>query len=139
MAEQADHVFVYGKLRPDVVGTALPLPDACDAQKAWLLGGRLYSFNRGGQEHAAVRLREAGQATCGWVVKAPTPDVMSSLLRESEAREYSPQLYEKDIVEVCIMLVRTYVLYVCVPMNNTAVDLFVENGVWGWRRRLQRP
>ncbi|CAM6050381.1 unnamed protein product [Sphagnum compactum] len=100
MAEQADHVFVYGKLRPDVVGTALPLPDACDAQKAWLLGGRLYSFNRGGQEHAAVRLREAGQATSGWVVKAPTPDVMSVLLRESEAREYSPQLYEKDIVEV---------------------------------------
>lgn len=25
---------------------------------------------------------------------------MSVLLRESEAREYSPQLYEKDIVEV---------------------------------------
>jgi hypothetical protein len=34
----------------------------------------------------------------------------------------------------------TYVrMYVCVPMNNTAVDLFVENGVSGWGRRLQKP
>lgn len=103
MAE-ASHIFVYGKLRPDVPGNTEPLPDTCDAKKAWLLGGRLYSFNRGGQEHAAVRLEEAGHAVTGYVLKVAGSGAMSHVLRESESKEYSPQLYERDIVEVSDLL-----------------------------------
>lgn len=100
MAEEADHIFVYGKLRPDAPENTDPLGNTSGAKKAYLMGGRLYCFNRGGQQKAAVRLEEAGYAVTGYVVKASDSAAMSALLHESESKEYSPQLYERDIVEV---------------------------------------
>ena len=100
MAEEAEHVFVYGNLRPDAPGNTEPLGHANGAKKAYLMGSRLYCFNKGGQPHAAVRLEEAGHAVTGYVVKAASSGDVSGLLQESESKEYSPQLYERDIVEV---------------------------------------
>ncbi|KAG0588779.1 hypothetical protein KC19_2G268300 [Ceratodon purpureus] len=100
MAEEADHVFVYGKLRPDAPDNTEPLGNTSGAKKAYLMGSRLYCFNKGGQQTAAVRLEEAGHSVTGYVVKAADSGSMSSLLQESESKEYSPQLYERDIVEV---------------------------------------
>jgi len=100
MAEEAEHVFVYGNLRPDAPGNTEPLGHANGAKKAYLMGSRLYCFNKGGQPHAAVRLEEAGHAVTGYVVKAASSSDVSGLLQESESKEYSPQLYERDVVEV---------------------------------------
>lgn len=100
MAEEADHVFVYGKLRPDAPDNTEPLGNASNAKKAYLMGGRLYCLNKGGQEKAALRLEEAGHAVTGYVVKAADSGAMPALLQEFESKEYSPQLYERDVVEV---------------------------------------
>jgi gamma-glutamylcyclotransferase (GGCT)/AIG2-like uncharacterized protein YtfP len=100
MAEEADHLFVYGKLRPDAPDNTEPLGNTSGAKKAWLMGGRLYCFNKGGQDQAAVRLEEAGHAVAGYIVKAAGSGTISALLQESESKEYSPELYERDIVEV---------------------------------------
>jgi gamma-glutamylcyclotransferase (GGCT)/AIG2-like uncharacterized protein YtfP len=102
MTEEADHIFVYGKLRPDAPDNTEPLGNASGAKKAYLMGSRLYCFTKGGQEKAAVRLEEAGHAVSGFVVKAADSGAMSALLQESESKEYSPQLYERDIVEVSL-------------------------------------
>jgi len=98
---EADHVFVYGNLRPDAPDNTEPLGNTSGAKKAWLMGSRLYCFNKGGQKKAAVRLEEPGHAVTGYVVKAAN---MSALLQESESKEYSPQLYERDVVEVRLLL-----------------------------------
>ena len=112
MAEEADHVFVYGKLRPDAPDNTEPLGNTSGAKKAYLMGSRLYCFNKGGQQTAAVRLEEAGHSVTGYVVKAADSGSMSSLLQESESKEYSPQLYERDIVEVSLaFLIQIYCLF----------------------------
>lgn len=100
MAEEADHVFVYGKLRPDAPDNSEPLGNTSGAKKAYLMGSRLYCFNKGGQKKAAVRLEEAGHSVAGYVVKAADSSTISALLQESESKEYFPQLYERDVVEV---------------------------------------
>ena len=100
MAEEADHIFVYGKLRPDAPDNTAPLGNTSGAKKAYLMGSRLYCLNEGGQHKAAVRLEEPGHAVSGFLVKAANSGAMSALLQESESKEYSPQLYERDIVEV---------------------------------------
>ena len=107
MAEEADHIFVYGKLRPDAPENTDPLGNTSGAKKAYLMGSRLYCFNRGGQQKAAVRLEEAGYAVTGYVVKASDSAAMPALLHESESKEYSPQLYERDIVEVNLAFLLT--------------------------------
>lgn len=104
MAQETDHIFVYGKLRPDAPDNTEPLGNTSGAKKAWLMGSRLYCFNKGGQQKAAVRLEEAGHAVTGYVVKAADSCAISTLLQESESKEYSPQLYERDVVEVKLAL-----------------------------------
>lgn len=51
-------------------------------------------------EHAAVRLEESGYAVLGYVMKAPRTTGIAGLLEESERRQYAPELYERDVVEV---------------------------------------
>ncbi|CAM6087389.1 unnamed protein product [Calypogeia fissa] len=114
-SHQAQSVFEYGNLRPDVPNSSPLASGGAVATRAWLLGSRLYSFNqRGGMEHAAVRLEESGYAVLGYVMKAPRSTGIAGLLEESERRQYNPELYERDVVEVVTEMgeqVRCYVYH----------------------------
>ncbi|BBM98736.1 hypothetical protein MPTK1_1g15820 [Marchantia polymorpha subsp. ruderalis] len=124
-------VFEYGNLRPDVPA---PIPlSSSNHTRAWLLSSRLYSFNQGGSEHAAVRLEESGYAVLGYVVKASRGTGITGLLEESERRQYSRDLYEQDIVEVCT---ETGERVKCYVYHRPDVDRTrpVQDGDWCKRR-----
>ncbi|KAL3700149.1 hypothetical protein R1sor_018171 [Riccia sorocarpa] len=133
-----DCIFEYGNLMPDVLPNE-PLATPHAATRAWLLGSRLYSFTqRGGVEYPAVRLEESGFAVRGYVVKASRGNGISGLLEETERRQYSSELYERDIVEVCTERgerMRCYV-YHCPDVDRTTP---VQDGDWcKWRLQTQR-
>ncbi|GLJ25544.1 hypothetical protein SUGI_0489210 [Cryptomeria japonica] len=93
------YLFVYGDSRPDAPGSTqnqLGLQN----KRAWLLGSRLYSFNTGGNRRAAVKLDESGNAVLGYAIATDNSTGIARLLDEYERREYSPDLYERDVVEV---------------------------------------
>eukprot|EP00249_Psilotum_nudum_P008191 c21106_g1_i1 orf=289-792(+) len=92
------HVFVYGNSRPDIPGNEHLRP--VDRNRAWLLGGRLYSFQRQGIQRAAVRLEEPGHAVFGYVMSANSPSGVERLLDDFERQEFSRDLYERDVVEI---------------------------------------
>ncbi|KAJ7557257.1 hypothetical protein O6H91_05G119100 [Diphasiastrum complanatum] len=95
------HLFVYGNLRPDInIHPVLSLRASLRPQKAWLLGGRLYSTHRDGVERAALRLEEFGHAVKGYVLSADDSRCLPGILEECEIREHPPSLYERDVVEV---------------------------------------
>ncbi|KAL2651682.1 hypothetical protein R1flu_019810 [Riccia fluitans] len=131
-----DCVFEYGNLRPDVLPDA-PLATPHAATRAWLLGSRLYSFSqRGGVDCPAVRLEESGFAVLGYVVKPSRGNGIAGLLEETERRQYSPELYERDIVEVCTERgerVKCYV-YHCPDVDRTTP---IQDGDWS-KWRIQR-
>ncbi|XP_057822839.1 uncharacterized protein LOC131035209 isoform X2 [Cryptomeria japonica] len=92
------YLFVYGDSRPDAPGSTqnqLGLQN----KRAWLLGSRLYSFNTGGNRRAAVKLDESGNAVLGYAIATDNSTGIARLLDEYERREYSPDLYERDVVE----------------------------------------
>ncbi|KAI5055500.1 hypothetical protein GOP47_0029021 [Adiantum capillus-veneris] len=92
------HVFVYGNSRPDI---SPPLSgEAVQARRAWLLGGRLYSCNSGGVSRPALRLEEAGHAVLGYTMSLGTSGNVGRLLDMFERREYSPDFYDREVVEV---------------------------------------
>lgn len=94
----AHHVFMYGNCRPDIPGSH-PL-DGVQSKRAWLLGSRLYAYNRGGVQHAAVRLEEPGHAVLGYAMSVNPLGRIEGLLDAFERREFSPDSYERDIVEI---------------------------------------
>lgn len=94
-----NYVFLYGDSRPDAPSNTQSLP-GLQNKRAWLLGSRLYSFSAGGVRRAAVKLEESGHAVLGYAVSTNDSMGISSLLDEFERREYFPDLYERDIVEV---------------------------------------
>jgi len=93
------HIFLYGESRPDAPSNTQNLP-GLQNKRAWLLGSRLYSFSTGGVRRAAVKLEESGHAVLGYAVSTNDSMGITRLLDEFERREYLPDLYERDIVEV---------------------------------------
>ncbi|XP_011628135.1 uncharacterized protein LOC18447215 [Amborella trichopoda] len=93
------YLFVYGSSRPDAPGSSLPL-SGYSSRRAWLLGSRLYSFVAGGIYRAAVKLDESGNAVTGYAVSADNSLGIAMLLDEYERREFSPEFYQKNIVQV---------------------------------------
>jgi hypothetical protein len=60
-----------------------------------------------GRQHAALRLEESGHAVLGYTLPLGTSsNGIHGLLDTFERTEYSPNLYERDIVEVCTCLIR---------------------------------
>ncbi|MCO5554587.1 hypothetical protein L7F22_008118 [Adiantum nelumboides] len=92
------HVFLYGNSRPDI--TPALSGEAVQARRAWLLGGRLYSCNSGGVRRPALRLEEAGHAVLGYTVSLGGSGNVGRLLDTFERREYSPDFYDREVVEV---------------------------------------
>lgn len=93
------YIFLYGNSRPDAPNNTQSLP-GLQNKRAWLLGSRLYSFSTGGVSRAAVKLEESGHAVLGYAVSTNDSMGITRLLDEFERREYFPDLYERDIVEV---------------------------------------
>lgn len=94
-----NYIFLYGDSRPDAPNNTQSLP-GLQNKRAWLLGSRLYSFSTGGVRRAAVKLEESGHAVLGYAVSTNDSMGITRLLDEFERREYFPDLYERDIVEV---------------------------------------
>lgn len=106
------HIFVYGNSRPDMPRSE-PL-DGVQSKRAWLLGSRLYSYNRDGVHRAAVRLEEPGHAVVGYAMSVNSPNGIGRLLETFQRREFSQELYERDSVEVITEAgerVRSYVYH----------------------------
>eukprot|EP00252_Welwitschia_mirabilis_P026169 TRINITY_DN8457_c0_g1_i7.p1 TRINITY_DN8457_c0_g1~~TRINITY_DN8457_c0_g1_i7.p1 ORF type:complete len:146 (+),score=26.10 TRINITY_DN8457_c0_g1_i7:290-727(+) len=97
--EKPSYLFVYGNLRPDAPSSQHLLATVPN-QRAWLLGSRLYSTTIEGVERAAVKLEERGYAVLGYAVSLDNVTDSPSILRECERREYSPEFYSRDVVEV---------------------------------------
>ncbi|ERN18845.1 hypothetical protein AMTR_s00067p00128530 [Amborella trichopoda] len=66
---------------------------------AWDWPRRSYSY-AGGIYRAAVKLDESGNAVTGYAVSADNSLGIAMLLDEYERREFSPEFYQKNIVQV---------------------------------------
>ncbi|KAH9310975.1 hypothetical protein KI387_026010, partial [Taxus chinensis] len=53
----------------------------------------------GGVQRPAVKLEESGHAVLGYAISTNNSMGIARLLHEYERREYSPELYEREIVE----------------------------------------
>eukprot|EP00897_Mesotaenium_endlicherianum_P008006 jgi/Mesen1/7233/ME000372S06467 len=96
------HVFIYGQSRPDVSlkdDQLVHQRDVIGTTKAYLLGSRLYSYDRDGKKRAAVRLEEPGHAVKGFALRVQ-PGGLDRVISCVETLEGPPGLYEKDTVHV---------------------------------------